>query len=81
MDELTDAQRDKLEQLRQVTNGDDPHHELAVLESVGWDVAVSPPLTSSPVRAHRVTRSRKLLKPYSTPSPSPGLPFPERRGE
>lgn len=53
MDNLTPEQRDKLGELTQVTNGGHPEHELAVLESVGWDVAVRPraalparPLTS-----------------------------------
>lgn len=40
-DELTGAQRASLEQLTQITNGADPEHERAILESVGWDVAVS----------------------------------------
>ncbi|KAF8321944.1 uncharacterized protein EI90DRAFT_3127625 [Cantharellus anzutake] len=38
MSDLTEAQQAALDHLRQITNGEDPERELAVLESVGWNV-------------------------------------------
>lgn len=41
LESLTDSQRLALTQLQSLTNGGDIDIEVAILESVGWDVQVS----------------------------------------
>lgn len=41
MSELTEIQQTALEQLQQITAGEDPDREVAVLRSVNWNVEVT----------------------------------------
>lgn len=41
MSELTDSQQAALEQLQQITAGEDPEREVAILRSVSWNVEVT----------------------------------------
>jgi len=40
MSDLTEIQQAALEQLQQITAGEDPDREVAVLRSVNWNVEV-----------------------------------------
>jgi hypothetical protein len=41
MSELTDSEQAALEQLQQITAGEDPDREVAILRSVNWNVEVT----------------------------------------
>ncbi|EJD35454.1 hypothetical protein AURDEDRAFT_108989 [Auricularia subglabra TFB-10046 SS5] len=62
MADLSDAQLAALEQLTAITNGADPEHERAILESVGWDVqkAAEAIFDQQPQAGPSISRPRRI---------------------